>query len=345
MGKTRKISKKHMGVEIKKVEISKYNKLFPKLKQPETQFIQVSALHTVAYWTYGNPKGKPVLFIHGGPGAGTSPDCARFFDPKAYFIILVDQRGCGQSIPNAELKENTTQNLIEDFEKIRKLLGISKWMLFGGSWGSTLTLAYAIAHPECASEMVIRGVFLIRKSECEWFIQPRGTQSIFPEVWGIFIDGLPPSERVSKIDFLSAYGRCFNGDHGKAARDKALLAWSVWETAVSHLYPDSVENITKMYLKNKSHVAMSAIEHHYFKNQGFFGNEDYFLEPSNINKIKNIPLTIVQGKYDVLCPSISAYDLHQKLPHAVFHATIAGHSAFDDGNVDKLVDATNRYKK
>ena len=243
--------------------------------------------------------------------------------------------------------ENTTDDLINDFEKIRTQLGINKWMLFGGSWGSTLTLAYAIAHPECATELIIRGVFLMRQSEIDWFIQPRGTQSIYPETWSIFVNGLPQAERekdISKIDFLKAYGRCFNGDHGKAARDKALLAWSVWETSVSHLYPDSVDDIIKTYIKKNNYVAMSLIEHHYFKNKGFFGNDNYFLEKSNIDKIKNIPLTIVQGKYDVLCPSISAFDLYQKLPHAIFHATISGHSGFDDGNVDKLIDATNRYK-
>lgn len=357
MGKTRKHvrsqsqSKSKLRIQkvvIQKKEISKYNKLYPETKPLGTFTIQVSPIHTVAYWTYGNPKGKPVVFIHGGPGAGTMPKCARFFDPKAYFIVLVDQRGSGESKPFGELRENTTNDLIEDFEKIRKLLGIQKWMLFGGSWGSTLTLAYAIAHPECVTEMVIRGVFLIRQSEIDWFIQPRGTQSIYPEAWAVFQNGIPQSELkddISKMDFLNIYGKCFHGDFGNAAKEKALLAWSVWETAVSHLYPESIDEITKMYLKTKGHRAMSAIEYHYFKNKGFFGDDDYFLRQSNIDRIKHLPLTIVQGKYDVLCPSISAYDLYQKLPHAKFHATIAGHSAFDDGNVDKLVEATDMYKK
>jgi len=327
---------------------TKLNVLFPQTKALSENFMKVSDLHTVAYWTYGNPHGKPALYVHGGPGAGTMPKSARFFDPNAYYIVLVDQRGCGKSLPNAEIRENTTQDLISDFEKIREILGIEKWLVFGGSWGSTLSLAYSIAHPDRVTELVIRGIFLISQKEVDWFIRPRGTESIYPDAWKIFLDGMPKSELkedTSKIDFMKVYGKCFNGDYGSSAKNKALLAWSVWETAVSHLHPEKIEDIIKDYKKTKGHIAMSRIEHHYFLNRGFLNNDNYFLEKENIDRIKHIPTTIVQGRYDVLCPAISAFALHEKLPKARFFLNIAGHSAFDEANVDKLVEATNIYKK
>ena len=342
MDKTRKIRKTS-----KKDPFSK-TKLYPPLKPLSESFLKAGDYHNVAYWTYGNPKGKPAIFIHGGPGGGTNPNCARFFDPKAYFIVLVDQRGCGKSTPIAELRENTTQHLIEDFEKIRNILGVKKWMLFGGSWGSTLCLAYAIAHPEVVTELVIRGVFLIRKSEVEWFIQPRGTQSIYPDTWKVLLDGIPKSEMKAdqtKMDFVKIYGKCFRGEFGAAAKNKALLMWSTWESSVSHLHPQPVEEIMRDYQKSGDHIAMSTIEQHYFENGGFFGNDNYFLEKKNLDRIRHIPLTIVQGRYDVLCPMISANDLYKELPHAKFHATIAGHSGFETENIAKLVEATNIYKK
>jgi proline iminopeptidase len=324
-------------------------KLFPPIKPLTEEHIKVSSLHNVVYWTYGNPNGKPVLFIHGGPGAGTNPNCARFFDPSAYYIVLVDQRGCGKSKPTAELRENTTFDLIQDFEKIREKLNISKWQLFGGSWGSTLSLAYAIAHPDKVTELVIRGIFLIRQSEIDWFINPKGTESNYPDTYeSFFLEGIPKSERkedVCKMDLFKIYGKCFNGDFGKNAKNNALLCWCAWETSVSHLKPTPPDEIVRDYKKSKAYVYMSAIEHHYFSNKGFFKNDNYFLEKENIDKIKDIPTTIVQGRYDVLCPIISAYELHKQLPHAKFHATIAGHSAFDEDNISKLVDATNMYKK
>jgi proline iminopeptidase len=341
MNKTRKLRTKTKDPYAK-------TKLFPQIKPLTEEYMKVGTYHTIAYWTYGNPKGKPALFVHGGPGGGTNPNCARFFDPKVYYIVLVDQRGCGKSKPTAELRENTTPNLISDFELIREKLGINKWMVFGGSWGSTLSLAYAISHPDRVTELVIRGVFLIRKSEIDWFLQPNGTQSMYPDSWKVFLDGVPKSELKSdpcKMDFLKIYGKCFNGDFGAAAKSKALLAWSTWESSVSHLHPQKVEDIMRDYKKSGDHVAMSTIEHHYFKNGGFFNNENYFLEKGNLDKIRHIPLTIVQGRYDVLCPMISAQELHDKLPNSILHSTIAGHSGFEDENISKLVDATNIYKK
>jgi len=332
----------------KKRSTNKETKLYPPTKCIASYNMKVSDLHTVAYWTYGNPKGLPVVFVHGGPGGGTTPDCARFFDPTAFYIVLVDQRGCGKSVPMYELRENNTQNLIEDFEKIREYLGISRWLIFGGSWGSTLSLAYAIAHPECCIELIIRGIFLCRKQEIDWFLRPNGTDANFRDTRDIFEDGLPKSEQKddrNKIDYLAAYGRCFKGDYGPAAKEKALLAWSTWETSVSHLKPIPVRDIIKDYNKTGGHRFMSLIEHHYFSNGGFFGGDNYFLEKKNYGRISHIPITIVQGRYDVLCPMTTAYDVHRVLPHSKMHLTMAGHSAFEPDNIAKLVEATNAYKK
>ena len=326
----------------------KMTKFYPPTKPLGSYFMKMSDLHTVAYWTYGNPKGLPAIFIHGGPGGGTTPDCARFFDPKHFFIVLVDQRGCGKSTPMYELRENTTQHLIEDFEKIREHLGISKWLVFGGSWGSTLSLAYAIAHPECSIELIIRGVFLCRKQEINWFLQPNGSDANFRDTRAFFEDGIPKSEQKEdrfKIDYMAVYGRCFKGEFGAAAKEKALLAWSSWETSISHLHPTPLDEIVKDYKKTGGHRFMSVIEHHYFSNGGFFNDENYFLDKKNYGKISHIPITIVQGRYDVLCPMTSAYDICQVLPQSKLHLTIAGHSGFEPENIAKLVEATNAYKK
>ena len=339
--KTRKRSKKVNA------DSFKGTKLYPPISPIGSYFIKVSELHTVAYWTYGNPKGLPVVFVHGGPGGTTSPDCARFFDPKAFFIVLVDQRGCGKSLPMYELRENTTQNLIEDFEKIREKLNISKWLVFGGSWGSTLSLAYAIAHPERTIELIIRGIFLIRDQEIDWFIKPNGSDANFRDTRDIFETGIPKSEQKEdryKIDYMSVYGKCFRGEYGAAAKEKALLAWSTWETSVSHLNPTPVDEIIKDYKKTGGHRFMSLIEHHYFSNKGFL-EENYFLQKKNYSRISHIPITIVQGRYDVLCPMTSAYDLCKVLPHSKLHMTIAGHSGFEPDNIEKLVAATDMYKK
>ena len=326
----------------------KGTKLYPPISALGSYTMKVSDLHTVAYWTYGNPKGLPAVFIHGGPGGGTTPDCARFFDPRAFFIVLVDQRGCGESKPMYELRENTTQHLIEDFEKIREHLEIKKWLVFGGSWGSTLSLAYAIAHPERTIELIIRGVFLCRKQEIDWFLQPNGSDANFRDTRDFFENGLPKSERKAdrnKINYLEAYGRCFRGDHGAAAKETALLAWSTWETSISHLNPTPVADIVKDYKKTGGHRFMSLIEHHYFSHGGFFGGDTYFLDKKNYGRISHIPITIVQGRYDVLCPMTSAYDICQVLPQSKLHLTLAGHSAFESDNIAKLVDASNVYKK
>jgi proline iminopeptidase len=206
--------------------------LYPQTEALEKGSIRVSAIHTVAYSVYGNPNGKPVLFVHGGPGGGTMPAYARFHDPEVYKIVLVDQRGCGESLPFAELRENTTWDSVRDFEKIREKLGIEKWQVFGGSWGSTLSLAYAQEHPDRVTELVLRGIFLIRKKEIDWFYQGPGASFLFPEDWAFYEAAIPENERD---DYLKAYGRRLRGELGEEEKNKAALAWSIWEGRTSKL--------------------------------------------------------------------------------------------------------------
>tara|TARA_E500000178_G_C16922089_1_gene707713 strand:+ start:203 stop:1186 length:984 start_codon:yes stop_codon:yes gene_type:complete len=324
-----------------KTDLYKNTKLYPKIKYNKKYLLKVSDIHTIAFFTYGNENGKPVLVVHGGPGAGTTPDMARFFDPKSYFIILVDQRGCGKSKPFGEIKENTTKHLISDFEKVRKKLKIEKWMIFGGSWGSTLSLAYSIEHPECVTEIILRGIFLMRQKEVDWFNEEGGASSVFPETWEIYKDAIPKKERNH---FLKAYEKRFNGSLGPKEKENACWAWSIWEDSAAHLYPKSLKEIKKDLGKNKTYIPISVIELHYFKNLGFFPREGYLLEESNIDKIKDIPIVVVQGRYDMVCPITSAYDLHKKIPKAEFFTTMAGHSAFENENIKYLVMATDKYK-
>jgi proline iminopeptidase len=314
--------------------------LYPIIKPYKTGFLQVSKIHKIAYFLYGNPNGKPVLSVHGGPGAGTTPDYARFFNPKKYNIVLVDQRGTGKSKPFGEIKENTTNDLISDFEKIRKMLNIEKWQIFGGSWGSTLSLAYSIKHPEIVSELVLRGIFTFEKKEIDWVQQGPGANYVFPEAWEMYKNTIPENERG---DFLKAYGKRFNGSMGEQEKDKACLAWSQWEASISHLIPTPHNKIIKDLKKNKNYIPMAIIEHHYFINNGFFPKEGYLLEERNLNKIKQFPITIVQGIYDMVCPMKFAFNLHNKLPNAIFYKTLAGHSMFEKENIRHLVMTTDKY--
>lgn len=299
--------------------------------------LKVSKLHTIVYYLYGNKNGKPVLYVHGGPGAGSERNMSRFFNPKKYFIILVDQRGCGNSIPFGEIRENTTNDLIEDFEKIRKQLDIKKWMLFGGSWGSTLSLAYSMKHPEVVTELVLRGIFLMRQKEIDW-VNEHGASNIFPKEWEDYLKPIPLKERNH---LMKAYGKRLYGNMGKAEQKKASLAWSIWEASISHLYPESHEKVVKDLTKTSTYIPISIIEHHYFSHKGFFPRDGYLLEDTNINKIKHIPTFVVQGQYDMVCPITSAYDLHKKLPKSKLYVTMAGHSGFEKENIKKLVEITS----
>lgn len=313
--------------------------LYPPIKPLAQYTMKVSDIHTIAYRTFGNKDGKPVLFVHGGPGSAPSDNAARFFNPKAYYIVLVDQRGCGKSTPTAETRENTTQDLISDFEKIRESLGINKWQVFGGSWGSSLSLAYSYTHPDRVTELIVRGIFFGRPKEIDWVTQPGYLELLNPEAWAIYSAPLP--NKNSK-DYFKLFGECFAGKYGDKVKDAALLSWSVWEDSNSHLVPLNLQKMIKELKKDKTYIEMSTLEHHYFAHH-LFVPDGYFLDKNNINKIKHIPTVIVQGRYDLVCPFTTAWDLHKALPNAEFHPTIAGHSAFDDENIKYLVKATNSF--
>lgn len=319
----------------------KDTKLYPKIDPFKKSKLNVSNTHSIAYYLFGNTKGKPVLFIHGGPGAGTTYNDARFFDPSKYFIILFDQRGSGKSTPFGSLKENNTQHLVEDIEKIRKHLDIKKWMLFGGSWGSTLALTYAMTYPKNVKQMVLRGIFLMRKQEVDWVNSGKGAHRIFPDTWEVYKSGISNEDEKN---YLKAYGEKFKGTKGKRAMDKAFMNWSFWESSISKLLPESRSSIEKDLKKNNSYITMSKIEHHYFTNKGFYPRDGFLLEKKNIDKIKNIPTIIVQGRYDIVCPASSAYSLHKRLPKSKLYFTIAGHSSFEPETIKKLVQATDYFK-
>ena len=301
----------------------------------KTHRLKVSSLHELYVEESGNPEGKPVVFVHGGPGGGTEPWQRSFFDPKKYRIVLFDQRGCGKSTPFAELTDNTTWDLVADMEKVRAHLGIEQWVVFGGSWGSTLALAYAQTHPERVKALVLRGIFLLRKAEIDWFYQ-EGAGWIYPDAWQSYVDAIPPAERG---DFVKAYyARLTSPD--AAVRSAAAKAWSIWEGATSKLFPN--QDLIARFAGDKFADAFARIECHYFTHKGFFEHDDQLLR--NVGKIRHIPAVIVQGRYDVVCPMKSAWDLHQAWPEAELHIVDdAGHAASEPGTLAKLVEATDRF--
>lgn len=315
--------------------------LYPPITAYEKGFLKVSNIHTIAYSLYGNPHGKPVLFVHGGPGGGTHPGMARYFDPKVYKIILVDQRGCGDSTPFANLEDNTTYDSVRDFEKLRVKLGIKKWQVFGGSWGSTLALAYAMEHPDRVTELVLRGIFLLREKEIDWMYEGKGANYVFPEDWADYENVIPPEERDN---YVNAYGRRLRGELGEAEMLKASKAWSIWEGRIVKLVQDPIETLASSFGDEHFALAFARIENHYFTNKGFFPRDGYLLEPQNIAKLKNIPISIVQGRYDIVCPAISAYDLAKAATHAEIKYVLAGHSSFEKEIIKELVHATDKYK-
>jgi len=310
---------------------------YPPVEPYDAGMLPVSPVHTLYYEQSGNPDGLPVVFLHGGPGGGTIPLYRQFFDPEAYRIVLFDQRGSGRSTPHANLEENTTWHLVADIERLREHLGIENWVVFGGSWGSTLALAYAQTHPERARALVLRGIFLCRRKEIRWFYQ-EGASAIFPDVWEEYVRVIPAPERD---DFLSAYHRRLTSDDERV-RLEAARAWSVWEGSTSKLFPDSslIEHFGEPHLA----LSLARIECHYFVNDAFFETENQLVE--NVGKIRHIPAVIVQGRYDVVCPMMSAWELHRAWPEADLQVIAdAGHSATEPGIVSALVEATDRFKK
>jgi proline iminopeptidase len=310
--------------------------LYPEIEPYDRGMLRVSPIHTVYYEQSGNPRGKPVIFVHGGPGGGTDPKQRRFFDPSVYRIVLFDQRGCGKSTPHASLEDNTTWALVSDMEKIREHLGIEKWQVFGGSWGSTLALTYAEKHPERVTEMILRGIFLLRKQEIDWFYQ-RGASALFPDAWEDYLAPIPEAERG---DLLRAdYKRLTSDD--AAERSRAAKAWSVWEARTSFLHVNQ-----ELVAKNEQHdyaLAFARIEAHYFVNRGFFEKETQLLD--DVGRIRHIPAVIVQGRYDVVCPMESAWALHRAWPEADLRIVPdAGHAALEQGTLHELVTAADRFR-
>ena len=311
--------------------------LYPPIEPFDIGRLKVSDIHEIYYEQCGNPNGKPVVFLHGGPGGGIVPEYRQFHDPNAYRIVLFDQRGSGQSTPYASIEENTTWDLVSDIEKLREHLGIEKWQVFGGSWGSTLSLAYAETHPDRAIELVLRGIFLCRPKEIKWFYQ-EGTSWLFPDVWEEYLKVIPENERG---DMVSAYYRRLTSDDDQI-RIEAARAWSIWEGTTSKLLFD-YESIEK-FADAQFALAFARIECHYFMNNCFFPTDNFLIE--NVGKIRHIPGVIVQGRYDVVCPMTSAWDLHRAWPEAELHISPdAGHSITEPGNLSALVEATDRFKR
>ncbi len=310
---------------------------YPPIEPYDAGRLAVSPLHTLYYEQAGNPRGKPVVFIHGGPGGGCDAWHRQFFDPSRYRIILFDQRGCGRSTPHAELRENTTWDLVADMEKLRAHLGIGRWQVFGGSWGSTLALAYAETHPDQVTELVLRGIFLIRRAELEWFYQ-EGASWIYPDAWQPYLDAIPQVERA---DLMGAYYRRLTSPD-KQVQLAAAKAWSTWEGATSRLYTDPA--MLHHYAEDDFALAFARIEAHYFVNGAWFETDDQLLR--DVHKIRHIPCVIVQGRYDVVCPLRSAWELKQAWPEAQLHIIAdAGHSALESGIADQLIAATDAFAR
>jgi proline iminopeptidase len=309
--------------------------LYPEIEPYDTGSLAVDDRHTLYYEQCGNPDGKPVVLLHGGPGGGCSDKMRRFHDPRKYRMVLFDQRGAGRSTPHADLVDNTTWHLVADIEELREHLGIDTWQVFGGSWGSTLALAYAQRHPGRVSELVLRGIFMLRRWELAWFYQ-EGTSRLFPDAWQHYIAAIPPSERD---DLIAAFHRRLTSED-ESTRLAAARAWSVWEGATSFLHVDA--DFVSGHQDAKFALAFARIENHYFVNEGFFDAEDQLLRDAH--RIAGIPGVIVHGRYDVVCPLQSAWELHQAWPTSELIITPAsGHSAFEAENADALVRATDRF--
>jgi len=293
--------------------------------------------HEIYYEESGNASGKPALFLHGGPGGGGDINVRRFFDPKIYRIITFDQRGCGRSKPNGLLINNTTWDLISDIEALRLMFDIDKWLVFGGSWGSTLALAYSQTHPSSVSEMILRGIFLLRKKELKWFYQ-EGASNIFPEAWQNYIELIEPSNRH---DLMQAYYDIFQSDN-ENLKLKAAIAWSKWEGTTCSLSYD--ESRVDQFSDPHFALAFALIENHYFINQGFFETEDQLI--NGISKIRSIPTVIVQGRYDMVCPMETAWEVSRNWPEAsLIIAPFSGHTAFEKEITHELIKATNEFGK
>jgi proline iminopeptidase len=310
------------------------SELFPEIAPRRSGMLPLDAIHTMYWEESGSSGGVPVVFLHGGPGAGSAPNHRRFFDPGFYRIVIFDQRGAGRSTPLGELRDNTTPHLIGDIERLREHLGIERWLVFGGSWGSTLALAYAEAHPERCLGLVLRGIFLCRESEIGWFLH--GLRALFPEAWDEFVAPLPQAERG---DILRAYHRRLT-DPDPAVHMPAARAWSIYEGRCSTLLPSP--DTVAYFAGDVVALGLARMEAHYFLN-GIFLPENSLL--ANVGRIRHLPGVIVQGRYDAVCPIVSADDLRKAWPEAEYIVVPdAGHSAWEPGICAELVRATERFR-
>lgn len=309
--------------------------LFPPLQPYRSGMLVVDALHTLYWEECGNPDGVPVLFLHGGPGGGITPTHRQFFDPAYYRIVLFDQRGSGKSTPLGEARDNTTPLLIADIEALRRMLNIDQWLVFGGSWGATLALAYGQAHPQSCLGFILRGIFLCTRAEIDWFLY--GMRAIFPEAHDAFVAAIPEDERS---DLLHAYERRLFGDDVELATQTAR-DWSRYEGACLFLHPQQ-ETIDACG-DDAIALGIGRLEAHYFLHQGFMAEDQLIRE---IDRIRHLPAVIVQGRYDAVCPPVSAYRLYQAWPQAKLHIIAdAGHAAMEPGTAAALVAATEQFRK
>ncbi len=307
--------------------------LYPALEARHSEMLKVSPLHTIYVEESGNAFGRPVVALHGGPGGGLSPEMRRFFDPARYRIVMMDQRGCGRSMPHAELRENTTWDLVADIERVRERLGIGKWLVFGGSWGSTLALAYAAKHPERVAGLVLRGIFLLRRSEIDWFYQS-GASYIYPDAFARYVSVIPENERG---DLLGAFHkRLMSSDW--TTRVQAARAWARWEGETISIAGPSA--LPSRFNEDRFVEAFARIENHYFVNNGFFEYDGWLLDQAP--RLRHLPCRIAHGRYDMCTPLGNAWDLKQRWPEAeleIIHD--AGHSSLEPGIVDALIRATD----
>ena len=309
--------------------------LYPALPARSNGRLAVPDLHEIYFEECGNPDGMPVLLVHGGPGGGSNPMMRRFHDPDRYRIILFDQRGCGRSTPHAELRQNTTWDLVADMERLRKRLDVEQWQLFGGSWGSTLSLAYAISHPERVSALVLRGIFLLRQREIAWFYQD-GCNWLYPDAYERFVEQIPEAERD---DVVAAFHRRLTS-RDRSVQIAAAKAWSAWE-ATTLSFAQSGERV-RAFSSDQYALAFARIECHYFFNRGFLDRDDWIL--SEIDRIRGIPCTIVHGRYDVVTPLRNAWALAKAWPEADLRVVAdAGHAMSEPGTIHELITATNGY--
>ena len=308
--------------------------LYPPLEPFKTGVLDTGDGHQIYWELCGNPQGKPAVFLHGGPGAGCSADHRRLFDPARYCVLLFDQRGCGRSKPHAELENNTTWHLVADIERLRVMVGAPQWLVFGGSWGSALALAYAEKHPERVSELVVRGIFTVRRAELQWYYQ-EGASALFPDLWEAYLAPIPVAERG---DLMAAYRKRLVGDD-VAARLEAARAWSLWEGQTITLLPDPAA--VAKYGDGEYALAFARIENHYFVHKGWL-EEGQLIRDAY--KLAHIPGVIVQGRYDMACPAQTAWDLHRAWPQADFYMVEgAGHAYNEPGVLAQLMAATNRF--